>query len=345
MLHFCRPSRYRRPIAVALLLVLCVALASPVFAWNGLGHKVVAEIAWQQLDRPTRQQIVDTVRRHPRFAEDFEKKMSADVATADKAVQDHWVFQQAATWPDIARKTDYDRPSWHFINVPLFLDGERPVKFNLSMDYPTDVEQENYSVAQATKHRRVVLADREAGADAKALAYSWLFHLVGDIHQPLHSTALVCEHFPDGDRGGNEVPVVQVRNLHALWDGLLGTRSRMRDVDHEVAKLKEHTELWDVDAKLDIDGWVAESHDAAASVVYDPAILQAVRSARPGDKLEPISLSTDYLNAAGQLARRRIVAAGLRLGALLQPNADKDPDYSHRIRLVPCSHIRAATSM
>ena len=57
---------------------------------------------------------------------------------------------------------------------------------------------------------------------------------------------------------------------------------------------------------------------SAVSVVYDPAILQAVREATPGEKLEPISLSTDYLKAAGQLARQRIVAAGLRLGALLK---------------------------
>ena len=322
MPSLCRPSIRRCRQTASLLLALCgLAASTPALAWNGLGHKVIAEIAWRQLDEATRQQIVDTLRRHPRFAEDFEKKMPADVATADKAVQDHWVFQQAATWPDIARKTDYDRPSWHYINVPLFLDGERPVKFNLSMDYPTDVEQENYNVAQATKHCLAVLADREAAADAKALAYSWLFHLVGDMHQPLHSTALVCEHFPDGDRGGNEIPVVQGHNLHALWDGLLGTRSRMRDVDREVAKLKEQTELWDVDTKLDIDGWIAESHDMAASAVYDPAILQAVRDASPGDKLEPISLSTDYLKAAGQLARRRIVAAGLRLGALLKQTA------------------------
>ena len=75
--------------------------------------------------------------------------------------------------------------------------------------------------------------------------------------------------------------------------------------------------------KPDIDDWIPESHDMAVSVVYDPAILQAVQDAMPGEKLEPISLSTDYLKAAGQLARRRIVAAGLRLGALLkQQNAN-----------------------
>ena len=315
--------RTRQDTGRAILVIVCCLFASRSFAWNALGHKVVAEIAWQQLDEPTRQQIVDTLRRHPRFAEDFEKKMPADVESADKATQDHWTFQQAATWPDMARKTQYDQPTWHYINVPFFLDGERRVSFNLSTDYPMATVQADGNIIQATKHCLALIAAPDAAIDARALAYAWLIHLVGDMHQPLHSTALVCNYFPKGDEGGNKIPVVQGHNLHSLWDGLLGTRSQMRDVDREVARLKEQQEFWNIDTKLDISGWINESHDAAASVVYDQAILQVIRNATPGEKLEPISLDEDYLKAAGQLARRRMVAAGLRLGALLkQPNAD-----------------------
>jgi hypothetical protein len=309
-------------VAISLLALLCLCV-TPISAWNGLGHKVVAEIAWQQLDAPARQQIVDALRRHPRFAEDFEKKMPDDVATADQSVQDHWVFQQAATWPDMARKTQYDQPTWHYINVPLFLDGERRVPFNLSTDYPTKTMQNNGNIVQATKHCLALIADPAASIDARALAYSWLLHLVGDMHQPLHTTALVCNYFPEGDEGGNKVPTVQGKNLHSLWDNLLGRQSKMSDVEREVAKLKEQPEIWNVDTKLDIDGWIAESNDAAKSFAYDPLILAAVREATPGAKLEPISLTTDYLKAAGQLARRRIVAAGMRLGALLKQPTDE----------------------
>jgi hypothetical protein len=138
------------------------------------------------------------------------------------------------------------------------------------------------------------------------------------MHQPLHTTALVCDYFPQGDEGGNKIPTVQGKNLHSLWDNLLGRQSKMSDVEREVAKLHEQPELWNIDTKLDIDGWIAESNDAAKSFVYDPAILQAVRGTSPGARMEPISLSSDYLRAAGQLARRRIVAAGMRLGALLK---------------------------
>src|SRR3954451_8605510 len=99
--------------------VLCTVQAH---AWNSLGHKVVAEIAWQGLDAPTRQVIVDTLRRHPRFDTDFVAKMEDSAAKGDKAVQDHWIFQHAATWPDEIRKTKpYDHPTWHYINLPIYL--------------------------------------------------------------------------------------------------------------------------------------------------------------------------------------------------------------------------------
>jgi S1/P1 Nuclease len=198
----------------------------------------------------------------------------------------------------------------------LFPDGPRKVLFNLSADFPTKIDPKDYNVAQATKNCLAIL---KASNDApeRGLACSWLIHLVGDMHQSLHSTALVCDYFPKGDEGGNKIPVVQGKNLRALWDGLLGTRATMRDVEREVVELKQNTDLWKVDTKPDVDAWINESHDAAVSVVYSPEILQAVHDAKPGEKLTPISLSKDYLKTAGQVARQRMVAAGLRLGAML----------------------------
>jgi hypothetical protein len=37
-----------------LLTALITAVATPAPAWNALGHKVIAEIAWQQLEPETR---------------------------------------------------------------------------------------------------------------------------------------------------------------------------------------------------------------------------------------------------------------------------------------------------
>lgn len=310
-------------------LALFIVAANPAYAWNSLGHKVVAELAWRQLDAPTRQSIVDTLRRHPRFDTDFAAKMSDDAAKSDKATQDHWIFQQAATWPDIIRKVKpYDHPQWHYIDIPQYLDPGDETAFNnrlpvnIATDYPGKVPREKYNVVQAIAYCRETLKGK-AGADVKAGAYCWLFHLVGDIHQPLHSTAIFSvDHFPKGDKGGNEILLTKGKNLHSLWDNLLGRDSKMSSVAKAVAELSDRERfgnVWDLSAQeTDPIEWAKESHNLAEAVVYDDLILNAVRNTPPGQKMTPVELPEEYFKAAGEQARKRVVAAGVRLGALLK---------------------------
>jgi hypothetical protein len=42
----------------------------------------------------------------------------------------------------------------------------------------------------------------------RALFARYLVHVVGDIHQPLHSVSLYNQTFPSGDRGGNSLKIV-----------------------------------------------------------------------------------------------------------------------------------------
>ena len=60
----------------------------------------------------------------------------------------------------------------------------------------------------------------------RAIALTWLFHLVGDLHQPLHTVQLLTREYSQGDRGGNQIcvrvaPDRAPLDLHRLWDGLL----------------------------------------------------------------------------------------------------------------------------
>jgi len=307
----------RRAAIAVFCLANVFATTSQALAWNSLGHKVIAEIAWQQLAPIERQTIVDTLKRHPRFAEDFVKKMPADVASADHETQDRWIFWQAAVWPDIARGGPYDRPLWHYVDRPTFLGPPRRVAVNLSTDYPTSIPVEDYNCIQAAKYSLGVLKDNATSPGAKALAYCWLFHLAGDMHQPMHSTALFCDFFPAGDKGGNDVPLARGRNLHALWDGLLGNDDRLSNVLRETDHLRQNSRLWTVDTNASIESWIAESHELAESFAYAPVILDAVKSTQPGNRLSPITLSDEYLRTAGARARQRVVAAGLRLAAVL----------------------------
>ncbi len=312
--------------------VRCVFLfllfTGPAFAWNSLGHKVVAEIAWEQLTPTQRQQIVEILRRHPRFQTDFIEKMEDDAASGSKEVQDHWIFQHAATWPDqIRKKKEYDRPSWHYINMPLYLDRGDRVVLDIKaaaniLAAPGRTRRDQYNVLQALAANEAIIKSK-ADAGTKAIAYCWVLHLVGDIHQPLHSTALFSvNQFPKGDEGGNKILLVRGKNLHALWDGLLGRQYYMRNVDKAVRELHDnelYKRTWETAAKeTDPRKWAEESHDQCISFVYSDAIRDAVRATPHGEKMTPIGLPDDYYRTAGEVARERIVKAGVRLGALLQ---------------------------
>jgi hypothetical protein len=171
-----------------------------------------------------------------------------------------------------------------------------------------------WNVAQAIGASKLLVEPWTQPAE-KAFGYCWLFHLVGDVHQPLHTVTLVCDRFPEGDRGGNSIRVVQGRNLHSLWDNLLGRGDRMSDVLREVEQLKRNQRLWRVDVDADVDVWIKESRTLAESFVYSPDVLAAVD--RPGE-LITVSMPRAYLEEAGDHAKQRIVAAGLRLAQVLK---------------------------
>lgn len=56
----------------------------------------------------------------------------------------------------------------------------------------------------------------------KALFTRYLIHMVGDIHQPLHSVALFNHTYPKGDQGGNLLRIKLLNgstaNFHSFWD-------------------------------------------------------------------------------------------------------------------------------
>jgi hypothetical protein len=115
---------------------------APAHAFNALGHKVIAEIAWEEL-------LLRSVRRSSRSSaatlastETLPQQLPSDIE------EDNWIFWQAAVWPDLARnfkgedRNLYDHPKWHYVNFPLFVGPERPLfDVNVSMDYPTPIEQ------------------------------------------------------------------------------------------------------------------------------------------------------------------------------------------------------------
>src|SRR5262249_55724674 len=151
---------------------------------------------------------------------------------AGQEAENEWMFQQAAIWPDLVRsgppdKLAFNRGEWHYVNLPIFLtdvdraalDGKLTANVESNLPDGATVDTARMNIVQVIPFARRELANNQASPEHRALLLAWLFHDVGDIHQPLHSSALYSVNlFPDGDRGGNLINTRQARNLHALWD-------------------------------------------------------------------------------------------------------------------------------
>jgi len=294
----------------------------------------VASIAFRQLTPAQQDKIVAILKLHPRFNEDFAAKMPAGVDEKE------WIFQQAAVWPDLAKglapalKSEFSRPNWHFVDLPYYptTDDEKELKdkfsLNVSFAAPTDAN-ENMNLVQATKFAQAVLADSSASAPDKGKHLSWLFHLVGDAHQPLHAATLcIPDLFPEGDHGGNWVPTVQSHELHALWDGFPGSpRLKFNEVRSRAAGLVAQRSLQsagETAAKdLNVESWAKETHALAEGDAYAQEVLDHLNGFTDRADLTKLELSQDYLKNGGEVAQKQLVVAGYRLGAILKAIADR----------------------
>ncbi len=307
---------YRLLVATLLLLV-----TSQAHAWSEAGHRITGSIAFRQLTPDQQAQIVAILKQHPRFAEDFKAKMPDGL---DDKEQNEFMFQQTAVWPDIARgfkgeNKKYHHSTWHYINLPMFLtneDRKLSPNVNVSLD-PPDKQQEEMNVVQTIRFARRALADRSVPDAKKAIWLCWLFHCVGDLHQPLHSTALFStKHFPEGDRGGNSVKTEQKKNLHALWDQFLGNKAQYRTARNKaIVFVNQQAAIGQAAVKkLDEKAWLDESFAIADTAVYDNEVRGHLRV---DGELPELKLTERYLEEGGRIAERRVIEAGFRLGAVL----------------------------
>jgi hypothetical protein len=318
-------------IAVAAVTVIT---AVPAFAWDSFGHMEVACVAYQQLTPQIQQRATALLKLNPNYT-----TWSGWVPSSASAIdKDMMIFMMAATWPDEIKGlknkppptnpvtgdpyvTDGsiggDRPEgspnptantgysddsmhkyWHFVDTPFSTDGTPLTTI------PTPNAEERITLF------RGVLASTTATDDLKSYDLSWLLHLVGDVHQPLHCTTRVSASNTNGDSGGNDVDVLKPKEvLHAFWDDVLGTGTDSNIVSKVITAANA---LPSADATLasetDAKDWVKESFQLAQSDVYVSPI---------GSGAGPFTLTTTYKKNAKTLAQKQIALAGARLANLL----------------------------
>lgn len=329
-------GRHYRLISASLL--LAGSIVTDAHAWNAGGHRLIAALAWEQLEPATRDALTQLLAAHPDYPQWIERasrsKPPQSTAPAERDQQAQLVFLAASTWADDIRSDPRfsDHPDcspplgsrldwcthkdWHYINQDIGASTPQPGKGQLHLQLQALPAQ---------------LANPGLPASDRAWALAWLIHLVGDAHQPLHAASR------DDDAGGNELrinnpfhPRRPESSLHAYWDDLaappwLRGAALMRETSSLLIEFPAGSMAGPID-RHSTQGWLKESWALARQFAYPaPATSTA----------EPTTLSADFHQVAQRVARQRISQAGQRLAAWLNqllPQAtgrdDKKPGVS-----------------
>jgi S1/P1 Nuclease len=307
-------------ISFSISIFLVTMAALPSYSWFDFGHMEVACVAYKHLNPKTRARALDLLKLNPYY----QRWLAAVPAGASEDERDLLVFEQAATWPDVIKgdKTYIsdgtngghraDAPDagqnigyadhslhkyWHFTDTPFSTD---------STPLP-EIEKYN-AQTQIQTFRKAIASD--CSDEVKSYDLTWLMHLVGDVHQPLHCSMRVSHDDREGDAGGNKVKLFNERggpdNLHSFWDGLPGTE---RVPDHVEAAAKTlHKSSRKLTAKMDEKVWIDESFRYAQKSVYTGPI-------KNGDG--PFRITGGYKRRAEDISQERVELAGERLANLL----------------------------
>lgn len=314
-----------RACLCAVLFAVCPAL---LFSWGGIGHMTVADVAYQKLTPTTKARVRDLLKLNPDYA-NWEKQIPAGTSADD---HDRMIFMMASVWADdIKGEPQYSDDGTDGGNTPGGAASAQNIgysdllrhKYWHFVDTPFSPDQTPLPAIPAPNAQTQIVAFRAVLASSqpdelKSYDLVWLLHLVGDIHQPLHSVTRITRYAPKGDAGGNRVKLFgdAVSNLHSYWDDLPGfeckfCNDKVQCVNRAGVLAKTLPPAPSRSAhNTDTAAWVRESSDYARTKVYRDPI---------GAEDQPYTIvpGSPYERQAYQLAMKRIAVAGERLAQVL----------------------------
>jgi hypothetical protein len=228
-------------------------------AWGPEGHHYVAEIAKLYLDKGVEEKV--------------------------QKVLGSMTFDEAALWMDEIKKDHaYDNMKpWHYINI----DKD---KTYVKTDEGNVVNELEKSIAKLNNKKD--LKEDEINLNVKIV-----FHLVADLHMPLH----------DGygsDRGGNDIKVDFLgaqKNLHYIWDmGIIEYKKVTVNDCIKAGTQFSKAEIKELQ-KIDVVKWMEQSRSYLKDV-YD---------------FKDNTLTEEYITKSVPIIEKQIFIAGIRLAAVL----------------------------
>ena len=230
-----------------------------IYAWGPDGHHYVAEIAKMYLNKDVKQKVQN--------------------------VLGAMTFDEAAVWMDEIKKDHaYDAlKPWHYIDF----DKDK-----------TYVKTEEANIVNALEQSIAKLKNKKALTDDEINTYvKYLFHIVGDLHMPLHTG------YPQ-DKGGNDIKLDfmgKQKNLHYVWDMGMIEYKKITVEDCIKAGSSFSKEEIKTMQKIDVVKWMEESRSYLPQV-YD---------------IKNETIDEAYIDRSIPIIEKQIFKAGIRLAAVL----------------------------
>lgn len=235
-------------------------LSLPLHAWHGHGHQLIASMTKSLLKKNIR----DSVQHY----------------------LDTTSFEDAAVWMDVVR----GNPAFNYLKRAHYINIEKDKTYVKTTG--TNIINSIDLARQSLSHRK-----GKSQADIK-LQLLLLFHLVGDLHQPLHVGY-------EADKGGNNIPLYfnhKKTNLHKLWDGdLINYENITLQSCQALLKTLDNRQVQTF-RQINVLGWMEESR-ALLPVVYNFSNDQ---------------INSDYADKNKLVLEMQLLKAALRLTALLE---------------------------
>ena len=297
----------------ALIIAASLLSATPAMAWSEKSHMTTGAMAFDDLaasDPAILATLEPIIAAHPHFA-----KIAAHAGNLKGAARVRVIFQWLARWPDDARATEFDRPTWHY---------ELRVVYGRTWLWPF----RNGEARKAFDLNFRTLSNARAAPRDRAIALSWLMHIVGDIQQPLHAGHQMTADFPKTDEAG-QLAFIRTQfcnkqygiyektvGLHEYWDSILDEPgpvdatanywSVMLPALYPRAKIRLQTYSGTPQKQFSL--WLDESLQLAKRVGYTGTALKAT----PDKANAPIPTAFEG-GIVREISSRRVASGGYRI--------------------------------
>ena len=291
--------------AVAALICMTVAggvlVATNAKAWGNDGHRIVCAIAYNLLPTNERAELTRRTREYRRPGGATYRYYTHACEFADLARRE--ARDETPGWSRFGRFE-----SWHYLNVN---------RDTIRIEPESSCED---CILEGLEYHMNQSRDMNLDEWMRTEALFFIGHWVGDIHQPLHVS------YRD-DLGGNQIGPIRGgyyrdSHLHQVWDsGIISKARSERDWWTYALELAEEIRSLPTEELTEWNSgnfveWAAESYAITTSEEADYCRWTDDGCVSKG---RDRTLDEDYQRTFESVVEQRLMQAGVRLAALLEP--------------------------